>query len=52
MCAIKRRAMAMNAALKLARKVPVFPCGNDKTPLTANGFKDASADPKTIEAWS
>jgi Bifunctional DNA primase/polymerase, N-terminal/AAA domain len=52
MCAIKRRAMAMNAALKLARKVPVFPCDNDKTPLTANGFKDASADPKTIEAWS
>jgi hypothetical protein len=38
-------------ALKLARhKLPVFPCGTDKRPLTANGFKDASTDPDVVHA--
>ena len=46
-------------ALKLARKgIPVFPCRNcpddrakDKTPLTRNGFKDATCDPDIIHGW-
>lgn len=35
-----------DAAIRL--DLPVFPCGGDKRPLTAHGFKDASADPATI----
>lgn len=32
-----------------ANGVPVFPCDpNDKSPLTANGFLDASMDPATV----
>jgi len=33
--------------------VPVFPCLNseDKRPLTANGFKDATTNADQIEAW-
>jgi hypothetical protein len=40
-------------ALALARQgLPVFPCRvNDKRPLTANGFKDASTDPAKIKGW-
>jgi hypothetical protein len=38
-------------ALRLARRVPVFPCGNDKTPFVAHGFKDASSDPAIIAQW-
>ncbi|MEB3367384.1 bifunctional DNA primase/polymerase [Saccharopolyspora mangrovi] len=31
---------------------PVFPCQTGgKTPLTANGFKDATTDPATIRQW-
>jgi len=30
---------------------PVFPTRADKTPLTANGFKDATTDERTIRAW-
>jgi len=41
------------AALGYARRgwavLPIKP--NAKAPLTANGFKDASADPKQIDAW-
>ena len=29
----------------------VFPCKADKKPLTPNGFKDASTDPKQIAKW-
>jgi hypothetical protein len=38
-------------ALELARRVPVFPCDNDKRPFTAHGFKDASTDPDVIRKW-
>lgn len=30
---------------------PVFPCGNNKRPLTAHGVKDASTDPSQITEW-
>jgi hypothetical protein len=30
-------------ALDLAKRLPVFPCDNDKRPFTAHGFKDARA---------
>jgi Bifunctional DNA primase/polymerase, N-terminal len=41
-----------HAALKLAgRGVPVFPCGDDKRPLTLHGFKDATTDPDLIREW-
>jgi hypothetical protein len=29
----------------------VFPCDDNKRPLTEHGFKDATADIKTIECW-
>src|SRR5262245_10201053 len=39
-------------ALELARRdTSVFPCGEDKRPLTVSGFKDASADPHVIHEW-
>lgn len=38
-------------ALDLAKRLPVFPCGTDKRPLTPHGFHDASYDPDTINKW-
>jgi Bifunctional DNA primase/polymerase, N-terminal len=38
-------------ALDLAKRLPVFPCDNDKRPFTAHGFKDASNDPDLIRKW-
>jgi Bifunctional DNA primase/polymerase, N-terminal len=39
-------------ALKLARRgIPVFPCGEDKRPLTSQGFKDATCDPDIVHEW-
>jgi hypothetical protein len=41
----------IEAALEWAEAgIPVFPTGEDKRPLTKNGFYDASTDPETIEA--
>jgi len=41
------------AALNLAKRgLPVFPCAaHGKTPLTKNGFLDASQDARDIQAW-
>jgi hypothetical protein len=38
-------------ALRVAAKAPIFPCDNDKRPLVAHGFKDASADPDVVRRW-
>jgi Bifunctional DNA primase/polymerase, N-terminal len=39
-------------AFYLARNhIPVFPCNDDKTPRTANGFKDATTDERKIRRW-
>lgn len=40
------------AAALLANGIPVFPCNAQKQPLTANGFKNATTDAATVEAWS
>ena len=37
------------AALRL--NVPVFPCGADKAPIVAGGFKSATRDPAIIRQW-
>jgi hypothetical protein len=41
----------LDAALALAARVPVFPCGQDKRPLVPRGFHAASTDARTIGAW-
>lgn len=38
------------AEAAIALGVPVFPCAEDKRPLTAHGFKDATVDPARIRA--
>ena len=38
-------------ALDLAKRLPIFPCDNDKRPFTAHGFNDASTDPDLIRRW-
>ena len=44
--------MMLRAALGFAKRgKPVFPCKPDKTPLTPNGFKDATTDPNQITEW-
>jgi len=46
-------ASMLTAALVFAKHgIPVFPCRTDnKAPLTANGFKDATIDEKQIRSW-
>lgn len=40
----------LKAALEWAKMgVPVFPCGSNKAPLTANGHLDATTDPEQIK---
>jgi hypothetical protein len=40
-------------ALDLARHVPVFPCREDKAPLTKHGFHDATTDLQLIQSsWT
>src|SRR3954447_9601000 len=34
-----------------AEGTPVFPCNNEKAPLTKNGFQDATVDADQIERW-
>ncbi len=42
----------IDTALRLARRGhAVFPCGEDKRPLTPRGFKDATTDPDIIRNW-
>jgi Bifunctional DNA primase/polymerase, N-terminal/Primase C terminal 2 (PriCT-2) len=39
-------------ALHLARhRIKVFPCGDDKAPLTGHGFKQATLDERQIRKW-
>jgi hypothetical protein len=41
----------VEAALQWAKRgVPVFPCGNNKAPMTENGHLDASTDPMKVRA--
>jgi hypothetical protein len=49
---LKVRQMKVDIALKLAvNGHAVFPCAADKTPLTKNGFKDATTDRDQIRKW-
>lgn len=42
----------LRAAIEYAGKGwCIFPCGLDKTPLTAHGLNDATTDPTTITTW-
>jgi hypothetical protein len=44
--------MIIGSALDLAKRgLPVFPCGDNKQPLTAHGFKDATADTTIVREW-
>jgi Bifunctional DNA primase/polymerase, N-terminal len=50
--ALDRALNTLDHALYLAcHGNPVFPCAQDKRPLTASGFKDATTDVDTIQAW-
>ena len=41
----------VKAALEWAKRgIPVFPCGNNKAPLTTSGHLDASTDPEKVKA--
>ena len=42
---------SLDAVLAVATTYPVFPCGLNKQPHTAHGFKDASQDEGQITAW-
>ena len=42
---------ALEHALALIDRVPVFPCGADKRPLVPHGFHAASRDPELIRFW-
>ncbi len=39
------------AAVSLARIVPIFPCTRDKKPRIKNGFKSATTDEKQVRIW-
>lgn len=41
--------MALDFSAKFGK--PIFPCRQDKSPLTSHGFKDATCDRKQIKEW-
>jgi hypothetical protein len=42
----------LNAALAYAEQgFAVFPCGDNKQPLTKHGFEDAASEPEQIKRW-
>jgi putative DNA primase/helicase len=41
----------LEAAVRLARKVPVFPCTRDKKPRIKNGLKSATTDEAQARTW-
>ena len=43
--------LPLAAELYATHGVPVFPCGQDKAPITTHGFHDASTDVETIRKW-
>ena len=46
------RSKALNAALSYARRGQrVFPCGENKAPLIAGGFKNATTDARLVHMW-
>ena len=46
------KTIMFESAIGMARKgMRIFPCGADKQPLTAHGFKDASNDEVVIRDW-
>ena len=48
--ALSRASAASTASLYL-EQLPRFPCGPDKSPLVAGGFKAATTDPAQIAIW-
>lgn len=43
------KANLINRALEVAEEYPVFPCGENKAPIVAGGFKAATQDPDEVE---
>lgn len=44
--------LPVEQALRLARRLPVFPCAENKRPCCPHGFKDSTRDPAAIrELW-
>lgn len=43
------KANLINRALEVAEEYPVFPCGDNKAPIVAGGFKAATQDPDEVE---
>jgi len=49
---LPRQWHVQQSAIGLAIKsIPVFPCGEDKSPITQNGFHAAVTDQNQVQAW-